>query len=410
METNVPTCEIVTIGTELLLGQIEDTNTTLLSRLLRERGVVVRFRTTTGDRLEDIRRVLQEAVARADMVITTGGLGPTEDDLTRQAVAGAAGVELEFRPELMAQIGEIFRRAGYSMPENNRRQAFVPAGSQAIPNPKGTAPAFITLIRDRPIIALPGVPRELRYLMSEAVLPWITQKFRLGEGVILYRSVKVVGLGESGVDDLIGDLMREGKNPEVGLLASPGEITVRMAARGERREEALNLISPVEEELRRRLGEKIYGFDGDTLEGVVAEILERGGLSLAVVETFTGGLAALRLHRVPTRHLRGNLVIQTRETFTDWLGTLDAPWDQATAIGAARQIREEFRADVGLACLGFMEREGEIHQVECLASAVGDGLAKDFHWQMGGDIPMLQQRGSVVCLNTLRLALLGAHR
>ena len=167
----LPTCEIITIGSELLLGQILDTNTTYLAQELGKIGVTIRFRTAVGDELEEIVEVLKCAVERCDMVIATGGLGPTLDDITREAVARMAGVELEFRQDLMDQIEQIFRRAGYQMPDNNRRQAFVPTGSQAISNPVGTAPGFIMEVNERPIICLPGVPRELKYLMNQEILP-----------------------------------------------------------------------------------------------------------------------------------------------------------------------------------------------------------------------------------------------
>lgn len=401
-----PTCEIVTIGSELLIGQITDTNSTMLAQQLTAIGITVRFRTAAADRMEDMKRVIREAAERCDLVITTGGLGPTEDDLTRQAVAEVAGVELEFRPELMAEIGEIFRRSGYTMPENNRKQAFVPAGSEVISNPVGTAPAFVTLVGNRPVIALPGVPRELRYLMQKKVLTWIRAHFGLGERAILWRSLKVAGLGESGVDRIIGDLIREGANPEVGLLASPGEITIRLAARGGNRQEALELIRPMEEEIRKRLAEKIYGQDEETLEGVVVRLIEDRNLTLALLETFTGGRAAERLHQVRSGHVVGSLVIPSRERLGHGLGGQGGSEPPAGALGAAQWIRDRFSADLGCACLGFPVSGETGYDVECEAAVAGEGLEETFTWRMGGDLSMLRQRGSVIALNTLRLALL----
>lgn len=405
-ERGNPTCEIVTIGSELLIGQITDTNSAMLGQQLTDIGVRVRFRTAAADRMADMKQVIREAADRCDLVITTGGLGPTEDDLTRQAIADVAGVGLEFRDELMAEIEEIFRRSGYTMPENNRKQAFVPAGSEVISNPVGTAPAFITLVENRPVIALPGVPRELRYLMEKKVLPWIRERFGLADRVILWRSLKVAGLGESGVDKLMGDLMVEGANPEVGLLASPGEITIRLAARGDNRESAQDLIRPVEEEIRKRLGEKIYGKDADTLEGVVARLLAERNMTLGLLETFTGGVAAQRLHRVRSGHVLESLVIPSRDRLDRWLagpGGNEAP---EGAIRTARRMRDEFDTDLGCACLGFPVPRDAGYDVECEAAVVGEGLDKTFTWHMGGDLSMLQQRGSVIALNTLRLALL----
>ena len=298
--SNSPTCEIITIGSELLLGQIMDTNTTYLAQELGHIGVNIRFRTAVGDRIEEIAQLIGDGTERCDMVITTGGLGPTLDDLTREAVARVAGVELEFRQDLMDQIEQVFRRAGYQMSENNRRQAFVPKGSHAIPNPVGTAPGFITEVDGKPIICLPGVPRELKFLLGREVTPWVRQRFNLAAHIITYRVLKTAGIGESKVDRRISDLMGSAKNPEVGLLASMGEIKIRIAARARDLSEAESLIRPVEGEIRSRLGEKIFGQDDETLQGVINAILAEQGLTLSILETFTGGFAALKLHQLPS--------------------------------------------------------------------------------------------------------------
>jgi molybdopterin-biosynthesis enzyme MoeA-like protein len=202
--------------------------------------------------------VIKSAADRCDMVIMTGGLGPTLDDLSREAVAKAAGVSLEFRQDLMDQIEQIFRRAGYKMSENNRRQAYVPAGSQAIPNPTGTAPGFICDVDQTPVICLPGVPRELEYLTAKEVIPWVQQRFGLHGKRLTYRVLKTVGIGESKVDTLIGDLIKPGENPEVGLLASQGEIKIRIAVKATSENEIDAIISPVAEEIKSRLGNKIF--------------------------------------------------------------------------------------------------------------------------------------------------------
>ncbi|MBW2102157.1 MAG: CinA family nicotinamide mononucleotide deamidase-related protein [Deltaproteobacteria bacterium] len=288
-----PKCEIVTIGTELLLGQIVDTNTTYLARELGRIGVEVVYRTAVGDRMEEIVQVLQVALGRCDLVLSTGGIGPTLDDMTREAVARVGGVPLVFREDLMAGIEGIFRRYGYTMSENNRRQAYVPQGSTAISNPVGTAPGFILEVEGKPVISLPGVPSELEFLMTREVIPWLRKRYGLERRNIKYRVLKVVGLGESKVDAIIGDLMKEGANPEVGLLASVGEITIRIAAAAESEEAADALIEPVEQEIISRLGDRIFGKDDETLEGVMEDLLASQGLTLSILETFTGGKAGL---------------------------------------------------------------------------------------------------------------------
>lgn len=403
-----PTCEIVTIGTELLLGQIMDTNTTYLAQKLGRIGVTTHYRTAVGDREEEIIGVLRHAVGRCDLVITTGGLGPTLDDLTREAVARLGKVELEFRQDLMDQIEEMFGRAGYRMSENNRKQAYVPAGSMAIPNPVGTAPGFIEEVDGVPVICLPGVPRELEYLLEKEVFPWLQGRFKLSGHRVTYRVLKVVGIGESNLDRCIGDLMGEGKNPEIGLLSSPGEIKIRITATAKGEQEAEALIQPIEMEIRARLGAKVYGEDGDTLEGVIDSLLARKALNLAVLETFSGGLGALRLNKLPSNRLLYSQVIGEKGHLIEWLGeTEKLGGGGERAHASARKIREIGKAEVGLAIVGFLDRGEERGAMKGFAAASGEGFEREFSWQMGGDFHTLQERGAVIGLNTLRLALVG---
>ncbi|MCF8142464.1 MAG: CinA family nicotinamide mononucleotide deamidase-related protein [Deltaproteobacteria bacterium] len=404
---NAPTCEIITIGSELLLGQIEDTNTVYLAREMSGLGIAVRFRTTVGDRMDEMQKVIRSAAGRCDLVITTGGLGPTLDDLTREAVCSVAGVDLEYRQTLMDEIVGMFRRYGYEMPENNRRQAYVPAGSIAISNPVGTAPAFITQIAQRPVICLPGVPRELRYLMTHEVLPWIRNRFNLLDHRVSYQVLKVVGLGESGVDRLIQDLIKPGENPEVGLLAAQGEIKIRIAAVAAGDKAVAALIDPVAAEIRSRLGSKIFGQGDDTLEGVIHSLLRLRGLTLALLETFTGGLAAERLFAVPGSRLRQSCVIPDPGRVAEYLGQDRVVAGPESALDLAHRVREKGGADVGLAILGFVEENQGTHPVvKGCAAAAGEGIAKTFSWEMGGDPLTLRTRGAVIGLNTLRLAVL----
>jgi nicotinamide-nucleotide amidase len=402
-----PNCEIITIGTELLLGQILDTNTTYLAQELGRIGISVRFRTAVGDLPHEMEQVIEDAVQRCEMVITTGGLGPTKDDLTREAVAKIAGVDLEFRKDLMAQIEQVFKRYGYNMPESNRRQAFVPAGSQAIPNPVGTAPAFIREVRGKPIICLPGVPRELKYLLNREVIPWLRKRFHLTDQRIIYRVLKTVGIGESRVDQLIGDLMGQGKNPEVGLLASQGEIKIRIAAKGRNKQSVDDLIRPIELEIRARLGNKIFGKDDDTLEQVIDSILIDRDLTLAIFETFTAGRAAQKLHGLTSHRLLESCVIPDKKDVIKWMGKEDCVLGSELALSIARKASIMADADIGLSILGFLDKKDEEYKVKGYAGVAGKGIIeKAFSWDMGGDVMTLQVRGSLIGLNTLRLALI----
>jgi len=379
-------CEIITIGDELLLGQIMDTNSTYLSQEMGKTGIAVRFRTAAGDRMDDMAQVFKEGLKRCDFILCTGGLGPTEDDLTRQAVANVAGVELEFRPELMAQIEKIFAHTGYKMPENNRRQAFIPKGSYPIPNPVGTAPGFISEIHGRPVICLPGVPRELGYLLKEKVIPWIRTRYHLEDQVILYRVLKVVGIGESRVDSMIADLIQKETNPAIGLLSSPGEIKIRLTAQADNHQSARSMIRPLEDTIRGRLGDKIYGVDEETLETVIHGMLLERRLSLAILETFTGGKAALSLHKLPSRCVKRSLVVPQGKELGESFFQGEAEVELQTARALADKMMKDNSADVALVSLGFPD------------------------WEMGGDMPLMQQRGAVIALNTLRLGLLKGNQ
>ena len=264
----MPAAEIITIGTELLLGEIQDTNTRYLARTLRDVGVDLYRTTVVGDNVERIAGVIREALGRCQIILTTGGLGPTVDDPTREAVARALGVPTVFLPELWEQILDRFQRYGRQASENNRRQAYVPQGAIPVENPVGTAPAFICEVGEACIICVPGVPREMEYLIEHVAIPYLTQHYQLS-GTIKARVLHAAGIGESVVDDLIGDLEML-TNPTVGLLAHPGQVDVRITAKAGSVEEADQMIEGVEATVRERLGEAIYGADSETLEGALA--------------------------------------------------------------------------------------------------------------------------------------------
>ena len=285
--------EIITIGTEILLGEIVDTNAQHIARALRDVGINLYRKTTVGDNTGRIAQVIQEALARSDIIITTGGLGPTVDDPTRQAVAQAVGVELEYRPELWEQIEARFRRYDRLPTENNRRQAFIPKGAIPLENPVGTAPCFIIEREKRSIICLPGVPREMEHLMEHDVIPYLKQRYEV-RGVIKSLLVHTAGVGESQIDDLIGDL-EQLSNPTVGLAAHSGQVDVRIAARADSQIEADAMIQDVEKELRRRLGDWIYGTGQDSLETIALQGLVKRGWGLVVIEAGLNGELVRRL-------------------------------------------------------------------------------------------------------------------
>ncbi len=297
----MPSAEIITIGTEILLGEIVDTNTRHIALTLRELGVDIYRTTTIGDNTERIASAIAEAMRRADIIITTGGLGPTVDDPTREAVAQAARLKTEFREDLWEQVVSTISRYGRKPAENQRRQALVPQGAIAIRNPVGTAPAFIVEF-PRPegagspqdgkgsIISLPGVPPEMEHILHESVIPYLQQRYNLRH-VIKVRVLHCAGLGEGTIDELIGDLERL-SNPTVGLAAHTGVVDVRVAAKAESESGADELIAEVERDVRRRLGTAVFGADEDRLDAVTLETVARRGWSLVAVEFGAGGLLA----------------------------------------------------------------------------------------------------------------------
>jgi nicotinamide-nucleotide amidase len=272
--------EIITIGTELLLGEIVDTNSAYMSRELRNIGVNIYYRTTVGDNVERIANAVRIALSRADVVITTGGLGPTVDDMTRQAVAAATDRELEFRPELFEQIRTYFAQIGAAMSDNNRVQAYIPAGSIPIYNRTGTAPCFVVETGQGTVISLPGVPREMKDILAVSVIPYLRERTG-GVGIIKARVLRTAGIGESQIDARIGDL-ETWSNPTVGLAAHTGQTDIRITARADSEAEADALIAQAEAIIRERVGEHIYGVDKDLLEDAFLKVLRDRGLKLAV--------------------------------------------------------------------------------------------------------------------------------
>jgi len=279
--------EIIAIGAEILLGEIVDTNSALISKKLQSIGMPLHYTSTVGDDLGRITSVIRLALSRSEVVITTGGLGPTVDDMTREAIARATGRPLIFDESLLKQIEERFRRWGRAMTENNKQQAYRPKDSIAIENPVGTAPSFIVDLGGAVVVSLPGVPREMEYLMDKAVLPFLRRRFNL-TGVIKSRELKTSGVGESMVDDKIGDLEKL-SNPTVGLNAKSGTIVVRITANAPSEAEADRMIAEVERTARERLGDWVFGADADTLESVCLAGLAARGETVAVIESGTGG-------------------------------------------------------------------------------------------------------------------------
>ncbi|HOJ01146.1 MAG TPA: CinA family nicotinamide mononucleotide deamidase-related protein [Anaerolineaceae bacterium] len=269
------TAEIITIGTELLLGAITDTNAQYLAKMLNHEGFDVYRITTIGDNCARITQVMAEAMQRSDLVITTGGLGPTVDDPTREAAAQACGAKLVFHEELWQQIEDRFRELGRAPTQNNERQAYLPENAVTIRNAVGTAPAFYIKGSHSLLCCLPGVPSEMDFLMKNEVIPLIKRSFK-PEALLLTTIVHTIGIGESQIDQLIGHLEKL-KNPTVGLAAHAGSVDIRITAKATSHYAAADLISPVLEEVNNLVGQYVFGYDDTTLVSAVCQELVRKG-------------------------------------------------------------------------------------------------------------------------------------
>jgi competence/damage-inducible protein CinA-like protein len=300
----MPSAEIITIGTEILLGEIVDTNTRYIARTLRGMGVNIYRTITIGDNVDRIAEAIYHSMQRADIVLTTGGLGPTVDDPTREAVAKAAGVELEFREDLWEQVVSIISRYGRKPSENQKRQAFIPKGAIAIPNPVGTAPCFVVEgpprpmgeglgVRESVVVALPGVPNEMEHILHESIIPYLQNRFELNE-IIKIRVLHCAGLGEGLIDEKIADLEML-SNPTVGLAAHTGVVDIRIAAKAKGEAEADAMIADIERQARERLGDVVFGADEDTLEDATLNAVAKRGWTLIGVESGLDGLLARKL-------------------------------------------------------------------------------------------------------------------
>jgi nicotinamide-nucleotide amidase len=411
-------CEIVGVGTELLLGQIVNTNAAWIGQRLADVGWDCLRHTTVGDNEARIAEVLREALGRADGVIVTGGLGPTQDDVTREAVAAVAGVPLVRRPVLEDWLRERFARMGTRMAEMNLRQADVPEGARYIDNPRGSAPGLIVEVGGKPLYAVPGVPREMEGMLERVVLPDLAA--RAGEGrAIVSRVLRTAGVGESRLAERLTPLWEAAGGGQVTLayLASAGEVRVRLTAVGATREEALAEIAPVEAKIREELGEIVYGVDDETLEAAVGRLLgERNG-TLATAESLTGGLLGGRVTAVAgsSAYYLGGVVAYATEAKAALLGVdrdllaTQGPVSEPAAAAMAEGARRAFGADLGLATTGVAgptEQDGRPVGTLCLGVADAAGTATAT-MRAPGDRAQVRAWAATVALDLLRRRLEG---
>jgi nicotinamide-nucleotide amidase len=409
-------CEILSIGSELTSGQNLDTNSQWLSRRLAEIGVPVGWHTTVADDLDANVDAFRIAAGRARLVLVTGGLGPTQDDLTREALARAAGVELVFHQELFDRIAAMFSRRNRTMPERNRVQALLPAGAEALANDCGTAPGVWMKVRDAYFAAMPGVPSEMFEMYEKQVKPRLLS-VGLGGGVLVHRKINAFGAGESAVEEKLLDLTRRGHVPEVGITVGDATISLRILARAPTLAEAQAQIAPVEKIIRERLGDLVFGVEDEDLHDAVAKLLAEKRRTLATAESVTAGHVASRLAAVPgaSGWFRGGVVaydnrvkvglLAVPQSLIDAHGAVSPEVAEAMAVGCRTRLQTDVAVStVGVAGPGPVAEDKPAGLVYVGLAWAGGATTHSFNWP--GNRLEVQRRSAKMALNAVRLHLL----
>jgi nicotinamide-nucleotide amidase len=408
--------EILSIGSELTSGQNLDTNSQWLSLRLAEIGIPVGWHTIVADDLEANIEAFRIAAQRAVLVIATGGLGPTLDDLTREALARTAGVGLVLHEPSLQQIRQMFARRNRAMPERNHVQAFFPAGAEPIPNANGTAPGIWMTLNSRPVVAMPGVPSEMYAMFESQVWPRLLA-LGLAGGVQLHRKINCFGAGESAVEEKLLDLTRRGHVPEVGITVSDATISLRILAHAATVEGARQQIEPVEQTIRARLGSLVFGVDDEDLQDAVFRLLEEKRLTLATAESVTAGQVGERLSRHPgaSRWYVGGVVAYCNRIKNALLGVpqdlLDRHGAVSTAVAEAMAVgcRTRLQSDLAVSTTGLAGPGGATPDKPVGLVYVGlawEGGSDAFPFSWGGTRTEVQSRTAKLALNRVRLHLL----
>lgn len=404
-----PSVEILAVGTELLLGQLLDTNSAHIAKSLSECGVDVYATHAVGDNRQRIASAMRAALERADGLITSGGLGPTIDDLTKEAVCDALGIDTELNEQAVREMEESFARIGRVMQENNRKQAEVPRGSVVMQNPNGTAPGFIAQRPDGKFIAsMPGVPREMKPMLSDQLLPWLRQRFHADQAIYT-RILHTINIAESEIDYRIDDLFRASENPKIAVLAHDYRCDVKIMAKAPSAQRAEDLIAPLEEQVLQRLRGHVYAFDDQTLPGAIHDLLQGSGRTIATAESCTGGSIAAELTSVSgsSKSFVGGAVAYDNSVKRSMLGVRAATLDrfgavsEETAIEMAQGARSHLHADVGLATTGIAGPTGGTREkpvgLVWLAIAHPGGV-RSHKLELAGDRAAIQRRATVAAL------------
>ena len=409
------TAEIIAIGSELLTPDKTDTNSLWLTEKLNEIGIEVKLKTIVGDDEARLEETIRDAARRSDIVISTGGLGPTEDDITRQISARAVGRELVFHEELVDELRERFRRWGREMPEINKRQAFVIEGAAVLPNPNGSAVGMLLEIGEKFHVVLPGPPRELKPMFEQYVLPKLREK--AGEICVKRRILRVAGMGESAVDEKIAPIYKQYANPQTTILFNRSEIEIHLTAQAKNEPEADALIEEVAAKIAETLGASVFALDGEKMEEVIGKLLSDGGKTLSLAESCTGGLIAQRLTEISgsSKYFIEGVVAYANEAK---IRTLNVPAELIEAHGAvsaevaeamAKGIRARAQTDYAISITGIAGPTGGSEEKPVGLVFIGyadETRTKSFKIILPGDRELIRWRASQAALEYLRRKIL----
>ncbi len=408
-------CAVVAVGTELLLGQIVDTNSSWIGERLAANGIDSLVQYKVGDNHARVVSILRRALEDADAVVMCGGLGPTHDDLTREAIAEVMGTTLQHDETVAETIRTIFESRGRRMPSNNMRQALVPVGAHVIPQTRGTAPGLICPVGDKVVYAVPGVPHEMYDMMERVILSDLRR--RSGDtSVIASRVIRTWGESESGLNERLQGVIDELEtvgNPTLAFLASGWEgLKVRLTAKGSTESEARELLVTWERRVSEHVGEFVFGFDDDNMEAVVVRSLADRGLTLGLAESVTGGLVSGRLTAVPgaSQVLRGSIVSYASDVKFDVLGVPRGPVvSESAAIAMAEGARRVLGSDIGLALTGVAgptEQDGQPVGTLWVGIARSGAESTAAMFRLPGQREQMRQMAVISALDLLRRSLL----
>jgi nicotinamide-nucleotide amidase len=407
--------EIISVGTEILLGSLVDTNAAFIAEKMASLGISISRISTVGDNWQDLYQALEEALGRVDLIVISGGLGPTEDDITKEVLSRLMGENLVLDEATLAEIRGKF--SNLRIPEKAvQKQAMIPASAKRISNPVGTAPGIILEKGDKTIILLPGVPREMKMMMKGELYPYLLSRLGTKE-LISSRTLKVWGMGESQVNQKISDIILRQSNPKVGLLAKRGEVHISITGKfppevvGEK-------IKTVEDKIRERLGSSIWGMDEETLEGVVARLLKKRGLRIAVAESCTGGLVSHRLTNIPgsSDYFSYGIIAYSNQAKSIFLGVSASLIEKKGAVSPqvakkmAQGVRKAERTDLGLGITGIAGPSGGSRKKPvglvyiALSSSEGEILER---FILAGNREDIKWKASQGALGMLRSYLMG---